>query len=123
MVRKNCYKYNMAEISIIVNEYLNTRSTFKELAEKYDRNVQWVMRLVHTHYDMDEKKTSDRYRRYKTKDLKVLVSDDHNHRIFENEQKVILWFQEFGNTPETARQIVKRALKTGKYMNLRLTYI
>ena len=125
MVRKNCYKYNGEEIKIIVNEYLNTNITFKELADKYDRSIREVMLLLRKHYDMDEQKTSERYRRYKKKDFQVLVIDDNGgRRIFNNDQEVIWWFQEFGIHPSTARQLVRRALdSTGKYQNLRITYI
>lgn len=125
MVRKNCYKYNGEEIKIIVNEYLNTNITFKELADKYDRSVREVMRLVHKHYDMDEKKTSKRYRSYKKKDYKVLVLDDNGGRkIFNNDQEVIIWFQQFGIKPNIARQLVRRALDgNGRYQNLQLTYL
>lgn len=125
MVRKNCYKYNGEEIKIIVNEYLNTNITFKELADKYDRSIREVMRLVHKHYDMDEKKTSKRYRSYKKKDYKVLVLDDNGGRkIFNNDQEVIIWFQQFGIKPNIARQLVRRALDgNGRYQNLQLTYL
>lgn len=125
MVRKNCYKYNGEEIKIIVNEYLNTNITFKELADKYDRSIREVMLLLRKHYDMDEQKTSERYRRYKKKDYKVMVTDDNGScRIFKNDQEVIWWFQEFGIHSSTARQLVRRALdSTGKYQNLRITYV
>ncbi len=125
MVRKNCYKYNGKEIKIIVNEYLNTNITFKELADKYDRSIREVMLLLRKHYDMDEQKTSERYRRYKKKDFQVLVIDDNGgRRIFNNDQEVIWWFQEFGIKPNVARQLVRRALDgNGRYQNLQLTYL
>ena len=125
MVRKNCYKYNGEEIKIIVNEYLNTTITFKELADKYDRSIREVMLLLRKHYDMDEQKTSERYRRYKKKDVQVVVIDDNGgRRIFNNDQEVSWWCQEFGIHPSTARQLVRRALdSTGKYQNLRITYV
>lgn len=125
MVRKYCDKYNNREIGIIVNDYLNSNITFVELAKKYDRSVREVMRLVYKHYDMDEKKTSKRYRSYKKKDFKVLVLDDNGgRRIFNNDQEVILWFQEFGIKPNIARQLVRRALDgNGRYQNLQLTYL
>lgn len=125
MVRKNCYKYNNEEIKIIVNEYLNTNITFKELADKYDRSVKEVMLLLRKHYDMDEQKTSERYHRYKKKDYKVMVTDDNGGcQIFKNDQEVVLWFQKFGMNPTTARKSVRRALDgTGKYQNLRITYV
>ena len=125
MVRKNCDKYNNREIGIIVNDYLNSNITFVELAKKYDRSVREVMRLVHKHYDMDEKKSSKRYRSYKKKDFKVLVLDDNGGRkIFNNDQEVILWFQDFGIKPNVARQLVRRALDgNGRYQNLQLTYL
>lgn len=125
MVRKYCDKYNNREIGIIVNDYLNSNITFVELAKKYDRSVREVMRLVRKHYDMDEKKTSKRYRSYKKKDFKVLVLDDNGgRRVFNNDQEVILWFQEFGIKPNVARQLVRRALDgNGRYQNLQLTYL
>lgn len=125
MVRKYCDKYNNREIGIIVNEYLNSHITFKELAKKYNRSVTWLMHLVRHHYDMDEKKTSKRYRSYKKKDYKVLVIDDNGGRkIFNNDQEVILWFQEFDIKPNVARQLVRRALDgNGRYQNLQLTYL
>ena len=125
MVRKNCDKYNNREIGIIINDYLNSNITFVELAKKYDRSVREVMRLFHKHYDMDEKKTSKRYCSYKKKDYKVLVLDDNGGRkIFNNDQEVILWFQEFGIKPNVARQLVRRALDgNGRYQNLQLTYL
>lgn len=125
MVRKNCYKYNTTEISEIVTEYMNTSITFDELSKKYNRSVRWMMNLIFDHYDLDKIKNSKRYRRYKKKDYKVMVTDDNGScRIFKNDQEVVLWFQEFGMNPTTARQLVRRALdSTGKYQNLRITYV
>lgn len=127
MVRKNCYKYNNNEISVIVNEYLNSRITFADLAKKYNRCLVEVMNLVRDHYEMDNKKTSARYFKYKRKNIPVMVIDDSGRiKKFANEQKCILWFMEFGYTAQRARQVVRRALDgggSGKYMNLQITYI
>ena len=85
MVRKNCYKYNGEEIKIIVNEYLNTNITFKELADKYDRSIREVMLLLRKHYDMDELEAhhivSFRSGGLPIKDNMVLITKENHSRF------------------------------------------